>query len=112
MTSPFTHHPRGSMTPQRRAKIFAARDGRCGNPARGDANWGCSRKLGPSDYWQVEHDPALERGGVDDDEQCFVICEWCIPDKDADDHATAGHMRRSFTRHVVPGNFRKGKGWR
>jgi 5-methylcytosine-specific restriction endonuclease McrA len=103
MSNPFDHHKRGSMTPQRRAKVFAAQDGRCHK---------CSRRLGPSDFWIVEHVHALERGGTDEDSNLAITCEWCLPEKNAEDHAEAGHMRRSFTKHVVPKGFRKGRGWR
>jgi 5-methylcytosine-specific restriction endonuclease McrA len=101
--NPFTHHKRGSMTPQRMARVFGARDGKCHK---------CKRKLGPADYWQVEHLIALECGGTDDDGNLFVTCEWCLPEKDAQDHATAGHIRRSYTNHVVPKSFRISKTWR
>lgn len=101
--NPFTHAKRGSMTPQRRARIFAAADGRC---------WKCTRRLGPADDWDCDHKIALERGGSDDDDNLAPICEWCHTDKTGDDHAEAGKMRRSYSKHVVPGRFRKSRGWR
>jgi 5-methylcytosine-specific restriction enzyme A len=103
MTSPFEHAKRRSMTPQRRARIFAAHDERCHK---------CTRKIRPGEDWDVDHVLALERGGTDDDDNLAPICEWCHTDKTADDHATAGHMRRGYTKHNVPGRFRKAKGWR
>lgn len=102
MNTPFHHNPRGSMTPQRRARVFAARNGQCHK---------CGRKLGPSDFWCVEHVIALECGGTDDETNLDVTCEWCLPDKNAEDHATAGHIRRSATKHTVPSAFRKRR-WR
>src|SRR3990172_5410567 len=90
MTSPFHHNARGSMTAQRRARIFAMRHGICGDATLGDKNWGCGRKLKVGDWWTVEHHPALENGGEDIDEQCFVICEPCKPGKDGEDHEKAG----------------------
>ncbi len=101
--TPFSHHQRGSMTPQRRARIFAAADGRC---------WRCTRKLGPADDWDVDHKLALERGGTDDDANLAPCCDWCHEEKTSDDHKEAGKSRRSFTKHAVPKRFRKGKGWR
>ena len=101
--NPFDHNKRGSMTPQRRARIFAASECRCHK---------CTRKLSPSDFWIVEHILALERGGTDEDSNLGITCEWCLPEKNAEDHGVAGHMRRSFTKHVVPGAFRKSRSWR
>jgi 5-methylcytosine-specific restriction endonuclease McrA len=98
----FVHEKRGSMPPQRRAKIFQLRGGRCHR---------CKRKLGPADFWIVEHVQALECGGSDDDENLDLTCEWCLPDKNAEDHATAGHIRRSATKHTVPKAFRKKWRW-
>lgn len=102
MSNPFTHEARGSMTPQRRARVFASVDGKCHK---------CSRKLGPADFWIVEHLHALERGGSDHDENLGITCEWCLPEKNAEDHAEAGHMRRSYTKHVVPSKFKQSR-WR
>lgn len=109
LSSPFHHHPRKSMTPQRRAKIFLERGGICGNHARGKDDWGCGRKLRSGDKWSVEHDPALECGGVDEDEQCWVICEFCRPSKDADDHGKAAKARNTATKLLVPTKYLKSK---
>lgn len=101
--TPFTHHKRGSMPAQRRARIFHDKGGRCHK---------CGRKLGPADDWDVDHILALENGGTDDDSNLAPICDWCHTDKTSDDHATAGHGRRMATKHCVPKRFRKGRGWR
>ena len=98
--SPFDHHKRGAMTPQRRARIFAAHEGRCHM---------CLRRLGPGDDWDVDHVQALERGGDDDDANLAPICDWCHDTKTADDHAEAGKGRRRYTKHVVPQRFRKSR---
>jgi len=82
------------------------RGGICGNPDRGKDNWGCGRKLRPGDVWSVEHDPALELGGVDKDEQCFVVCSWCRKDKDASDHGKAAKNKAVYTSIVVPRKYR------
>lgn len=101
-TSTFVHAARGSMTAQRRARIFETCNGRCAS---------CQRKLGPADDWDVDHTIALENGGTDDDTNLRVICDWCHTSKTADDHAQAGHGRRMAAKHRVPKRFRKGKGW-
>jgi hypothetical protein len=111
----FTHNPRGSMTPQRRARIFASRHGICGDADLGAKNWGCGRRLRPPrDKWTVEHHPALENGGMDIDEQCYVICENCLALKNADDHGEAAYSREVYTNFVVPKKFRQKqkRGWK
>jgi hypothetical protein len=110
MTNPFEHHKRGSMTPQRRARIFAQNGSRCGWIKAG-IKQGCDRKLTARDIWRVEHGDALELGGTDDDSGLGISCEWCWPEKDAEDHADAGHLRRGFTKHVVPKAFMRSRSW-
>jgi hypothetical protein len=98
---PFYKGARGSMSPTRRARIFRMRDGTCGDATLGDKDWGCGRKLRPpADRWSVEHHPALENGGEDTDETCFVVCERCRKPKDADDHAEAARSRKTPRRAV------------
>jgi len=101
--SPFTHHKRGSITPQRRARIFAAHEGRCHS---------CTRKLTPADDWDCDHILALEAGGTDDDSNLAPICDWCHDLKTSADHATAGKGRRRYSKHVVPKRFQKSRSWR
>lgn len=103
MSHPFTHHPRHSLTPQQRARIFAEHDGCCHR---------CGRKIGVSDYWEVEHPIALENGGADTPENRKPCCEWCLPDKNAEDHSLAAKGRARYVRHVVPREFRKSRTWR
>jgi 5-methylcytosine-specific restriction endonuclease McrA len=99
----FAHEPRGSMPPQRRARIFELCGGRCHK---------CKRRLYPGDFWIVEHVIALECGGTDEDSNLSITCEWCLPEKNAEDHAKAGHIRRSATKHIVPKAFRNKWRWR
>ena len=101
--SPYVHAKRVSMTPQQRAKIFAAHDGRCHV---------CSRKLGPADDWDVSHVIALENGGTDEDDNKAVICEWCHAERTKDDHAAHTRGKRAYERHTVPARFRKSRSWR
>lgn len=103
MGHPFTHARRGSMTPLRRAAIFARGNGLCHV---------CTRKLHPGDWWDCDHVIALENGGTDDDDNLAPCCEVCHAMKTGEDHAKAGKGRRNYTRHVVPKEFRKGRGWR
>lgn len=101
--TPFTHHKRGSMTPQRIARIFAAHDGRCHV---------CTRKLRPGDDYQIDHVLALENGGTDDDTNLAPCCDHCHSEKTGADHAAAGKGRRRYSKHVVPGRELRSKGWR
>lgn len=103
MTNPFVHERRKIFTAQERAQVFALRNGCCHR---------CTRKLSVSDDWTLEHRIALENGGTNDINNMDVTCDWCEPEKTAEDHRAAGHSRRIYTRHVVPGRFRKAKGWR
>lgn len=111
MDGPFYKGARGSMGPQRRARIFEMRGGVCGNAALGEDNWGCTRKLRPpaDKDWQIEHEKALENGGEDVDENCFVACSWCAAKKNPKDHAEAAHSRRAYTNHVVPSEHRRSR---
>lgn len=102
MTNPFQHVPRKTFSAQERAKVFALRDGRCHR---------CTRKLSPADRWTLEHVLALELGGTNDIENLACTCAWCEPEKTAEDHAQAGHNRRAYTRHNVPGEFRRSRSW-
>lgn len=113
-TSTFTHAKRGAMTAQRALKIFERRGGRCYCPANtADREfYGCKRPLFPKDDWRVEHGIALENGGTDDDDNLWIICEWCWPEKDADDHGQAGHGRRMAARRSVPKRYRQSRAWR
>lgn len=103
MANPFQHEPRKHFTPQERAYVFALRGGKCHI---------CKRKLRPGDDWTLEHVIALENGGTNQLENMDVTCEWCEPNKTAEDHSIAGHSRRAFTNHNVPSRFRRSKSWR
>ena len=102
MSNPFVHEPRRRFTAQERAQVFAAHGGICHR---------CTRKLGPADGWTLEHLIALENGGTNDLANLNVTCSWCEPEKTAEDHAKAGRSRRSYTKHVVPGEFRRSRAW-
>lgn len=99
----FVHEPRKRFTPQERAEVFAMRDGRCHR---------CTRPIGPRDRWTLEHMIALENGGTNDPENLSVSCDWCEPEKTAEDHAKAGKSRRNYTRHAVHSDFRRSRAWR
>lgn len=100
--NPFQHVKRRIFSPQERARVFADRAGCCHR---------CRRKLGPADKWILEHLIALENGGTNEPGNLEVTCSWCEPEKTAEDHTRAGHARRTYTRHNVPGEFRRSRSW-
>lgn len=114
---PFTHEKRKSMTPQRIAKIFALRGGRCGVYNQETDSWGqgCGWKFGVKGGYEIDHITALCRGGVDVDQDIRnfqLLCEACHSKKTGNDLKELGSMRRAYTRHVVPNKFRRSKTWR
>ena len=102
MTNPFRHEPRKRFTAQERARVFADRGGRCHR---------CKRQLYPRDRWTLEHVIALENGGTNDLTNMDVTCDWCEPEKTAEDHALAGAARRGFAKHNVPKEFQRSRSW-
>lgn len=109
----FQHSSRGSMTPQRALRIFQARGGKCFCPANDGVRepYGCNRKLTAKDNWRVEHGVAFENGGTDDNDGLYILCEWCWPEKDADDHGQASHGRKMAVNLFVPKAYKRSK-WR
>lgn len=103
MTNPFEHEKRRRLTGQELAEIFA----RCNGHCKGQ----CKRKLRPADKWDADHITALENGGTNDIENFQVLCEMCHSAKTRNDHAKAGHARRTYTKHNVPSEHRRSRSW-
>lgn len=103
MSNPFQHEKRRRFTAQDRAKAYAVAGGKCAN---------CTRKIMAGEDWDLDHIIALELGGTNDDCNMQVLCSFCHAGKTSDDHADAGHARRVYTKHNVPGRFRKSRAWR
>lgn len=102
---PFYKGARGSMSRQRKARIFQRRNGICGNSELKEDDWGCGRKLRTATDrrgWSVEHQKALQNGGEDTDDNCYVICEWCLGKKNRADANEAAYHRKVYTNHVLP----------
>ena len=98
----FTHTKRRQRTPRERAAIFEAADGRCAI---------CTRKLGPRDAWELDHEHAIACGGGDDDADLRVVCSWCHKPKSADDTTRAAKIKRLAIRHTVPAEHRRSRSW-
>lgn len=99
----FVHAQRGSMSPQRIARIFLAAGGKCHI---------CKRVLRPGDDYEIDHVIAISRGGSDDDDNLAPACNWCHDLKSKDDTSDAAKGKRMAVKHRVPKRYRKGRGWR
>ena len=99
----FTHVPRRQRNARERAQIFEAAGGRCHL---------CTRKLGPSDTWELDHKQAIAAGGSDDDNNLAPACDWCHEVKSGDDTKTAAKIKRQAIRHTVPKEYRRHRSWR
>lgn len=100
---PFKHEKRHNISAQTFARVFA----RCGGRCQGQ----CNRKLGPGDRYDLDHIIALELGGTDDEDNLQLLCDGCHALKTKGDHSTAGHVRRSYTHHVAPREYRRSRSW-
>lgn len=116
MSNPFAHDKRRSMTPQRVARIYAFRMGRCGVWNGEAQNWGdgCGWKFGVKGDFEIDHITALARGGVDDDDltNYQLLCCACHGKKTKEDVKEAASIKRAYTNHVVPSRWRKSRSWR
>ncbi|TNC14872.1 HNH endonuclease [Methylobacterium terricola] len=91
---------RRSMSRGRVLRIWEAAGGRCIT---------CGLPIdGTRDRWFIEHRIALELGGPDIDENCGPAHYGCKAEKDAADHAAAGHARRAKAQNLgIPKNGAK-----
>lgn len=95
------HHPkRKPLTPRQRAKLFEEHEGKC---------HACGRKIRPGDIWIHEHVIALENGGTDEWSNFALTCQWCLPQKNLEDHAKGAAIRRKATKHIIPSNQKQTK---
>ena len=100
MSSPFTHERRRRFSPRERAEIFAAAGGKCAN---------CGRKIPIGEQWDLDHYPALCRGGTNDDVR--VLCELCHGAKTPVDLSEGSKMKNIYERQHVPAKYRKSRAW-
>lgn len=98
--SPFTHEKRKRFSPRERAELFAAADGKCAN---------CRRKIPVGEVWELDHYPALSRGG--NNESVQVLCQICHGAKTSDDLSQTSKAKRVFIQQHVPGRFRRSRSW-
>ena len=63
--------------PQRvRVRVFDEHDSRCHR---------CGRKIGAGERWTLEHIKALINGGGNRESNLAISCDWCLPEKNAED---------------------------
>ena len=99
--SVFTHEKRKRFSPRERAEFFAAVDGKCAN---------CGKRIPVGDCWELDHYPALSRGGTNESVQ--VLCQICHGAKTSDDLSEASKIKRTYIQQRVPGRFRRSRAWR
>ena len=78
--------------PQRvRVRVFDAKDGRCHR---------CSRKIGAGERWILEHVKALINGGQNRESNLAITCEWCLPEKNAEDMEEKSKVYEIRSKHL------------
>jgi len=77
--------------PRVRVRVFDAKGGRCHR---------CRRKLRPGDHWTLEHVKALINGGANRENNLDITCDWCLPEKNAEDVAEKSRVYSIRSKHV------------
>lgn len=77
--------------PRVRARVFEACGGKCHR---------CGRKIRPGEGWTLEHFLALINGGANAERNLTVTCDWCLPDKNAEDAAIKSKSAKIRQRHL------------
>lgn len=79
------------VPPRVRARVFAAKAGRCHS---------CTRKIAAGEPWTCEHMVALVNGGANRESNLDITCDWCLPAKNAADVAEKKIVRRKRAKHL------------
>lgn len=69
--------------PRVRLRVFERCQGLCHR---------CGRKIGPADKWTLEHRIAIILGGQNRESNLCLTCEWCLPEKNAEDQAAKSKL--------------------
>jgi 5-methylcytosine-specific restriction protein A len=77
--------------PRVRARVFVACDGKCHR---------CGRKICTGERWTLEHLIALINGGANAEHNLGVTCDWCLPQKNAEDVAIKAKSARVRLKHI------------
>lgn len=60
----------------------------------------CGRKINAGESWTLEHLTALINGGKNDETNLGVTCNWCLPEKNAEDVALKSKVARVRKKHT------------
>lgn len=83
--------PDTTAPPRVRLRVFERADGCCHR---------CARKINAGERWTLEHLKALVNGGENRESNLDVTCDWCLPEKNAEDVAEKSRVRRKRSKHV------------
>lgn len=70
--------PDTAVPPRVRLRVFERCDGKCHR---------CTKKIAAGERWTLEHLKALILGGENREKNLGVTCDWCLPEKNAEDLA-------------------------
>lgn len=77
--------------PRVRLRVFERAEGRCHS---------CGRKINAGESWTLEHLQALINGGENREKNLGVTCNWCLPEKNAEDVAVKKKNASVRKKHV------------
>ena len=84
-----------------RLRVFDAKGGRCHR---------CGRKIMVGEHWTCEHLKALINGGANRESNLDLTCDWCLPEKNAEDVGEKSKVYSLRSKHV--GAVEKKRKWR
>lgn len=79
--------------PRVRVRVFERCGGKCHR---------CQRKIRPGEGWTLEHLIALINGGRNAEDNLSVTCDWCLPEKNAEDVAEKAKTYAVKAKHLLP----------
>lgn len=86
-----------------RLRVWDAKGGRCHR---------CSRKIGVGEHWTLEHLKALINGGENRERNLDLTCDWCLPEKNAEDAHEKSRVYSLRSKHVGAVEKPKWNKWR
>lgn len=91
--------------PRVRARVFERCGGKCHR---------CGRQINAGEKWTLEHVIALINGGRNAESNLSVTCDWCLPEKNAEDVAIKAKSAKVRQAHIGirPAPKLRGQGFR
>ena len=77
--------------PRVRLRVFERANGCCHR---------CGRKISAGERWTLEHLRALVNGGANGETNLGVTCDWCLPEKNAEDVTEKSVVARKRRKHL------------